>query len=596
MSPVVRVLAVTLLLCFGGCVATPPAAPGSGELLNGLVEGYFDELTALNPMAATLYGDHRFDDRLEIAPSPGYRAAMSALNRRYLDAVESIDGETLGDADRLTRELFLHERRLDLEAERFPAYRMPFDQFNGGIPGALAMYGAGDSAQPFETAEDYERWMRRARQFPTWVDAAIAAMREGMASGVTVPREAMARAVPSLEAIATDRLEESVFYAPVKQLPADWPEARQQRLREAMTALIRDTLNPSYRRLAAFVRDEYLPACRATVAWTALPDGEAWYAYLVRYHTTLDLGEDAAGQVHRTGLEEVARIRAGMEGVTRQVGFEGDLAAFFAYVRQEPSFYYERPEDLLAAYEAIRRRVDAALPRLFSYLPKADYVIRPIEAFRAESAAGAEYQSPSPDGSRPGVFYINTFNLKAQPKFGLETLSLHEASPGHHLQGAMQVELADLPRFRRFGDYVAYSEGWAMYAESLGRELGMFRDPMSWYGRLNDEMLRAMRLVVDTGLHARGWSREQAVRYMQENSSLADTDIAAEVDRYIVWPGQALGYKLGDMRIQAMRREYAAQLGPRFDVREFHWQILKDGALPLDLLEAKLDRWAESVR
>jgi uncharacterized protein (DUF885 family) len=596
MTSTFRVLAVATLLLLGACAGTPPAAPGAAELLNGLVERYFDELMSLNPMVATMYGDHRFDDRLELGPAPEYRAAMGALNRRYLEAVESIDPAGLDETDRLTRELFLRERRNDLEAERFPSWQMPFDQFNGGIPEALVLYGTGESAQPFETVEDYERWMRRARRFPAWVDAAIAAMREGMETGVTVPREAMAKAAPALESIVTHRVEDSAFFAPVDHLPASWPKRERQRLRQEMTALIRDTLNPAYARLASFVRDEYLPACRETVAWTALPDGEAWYAYLVRYHTTLDLGEDAAGQVHRIGLAEVARIRAEMEAVMRQVGFDGDLGAFLAYVQQEPSFYYDRPQDLLAGYEDIRRRVNAALPKLFPRLPKADYVIRPIEAFRAESEAGAEYQSPSPDGSRPGIFYVNTFNLKAQPKFGMETLSLHEASPGHHFQGAMQVELTDLPRFRRFGDYVAYSEGWALYSESLGRELGLFRDPMSWYGRLSDEMLRAMRLVVDTGLHTQGWSREQAARYMRENSSLADTDIAAEVDRYVVWPGQALGYKLGDLRIQALRRKYAAQLGPRFDVREFHWQVLKDGALPLDLLEAKLDRWAESVR
>jgi uncharacterized protein (DUF885 family) len=591
-----RVFVAILLPFLGACAATTPAARTSDELLDGLVESYFDELMALNPMVATMYGDRRFDDRLELEPSPQYRAAMGALNRRYLEAVESIDPAGLDGADSLTRELFLRERRNDLEAERFPSWRMPFDQFNGGMPEALALYGAGDSAQTFETVEDYERWMRRARQFPAWVDAAITAMREGMETGVTVPREAMARAAPSLEALVTDRVEDSMFFAPVDRLPASWPKRERQRLRQEMTALIRDTLNPAYTRLAAFVRDEYLPACRGTVAWTALPDGEAWYAYLVRYHTTLDLGEDAAGQVHRIGLAEVARIRAEMEAVKREVGFDGDLGAFFVHVRQEPSFYYERSQDLLAGYEDIRRRVNAALPRLFSQLPKADYVIRPVEAFRAESAAGAGYQSPSPDGSRPGIFYVNTFNLKAQPKFGMETLSLHEASPGHHFQGAMQIELTDLPRFRRFGGYVAYSEGWALYSESLGRELGLFRDPMSWYGRLSDEMLRAMRLVVDTGLHTQGWSREQAARYMRENSSLADTDIAAEVNRYIVWPGQALGYKIGDLRIQALRRQYAAQLGPRFDIREFHWQVLKDGALPLDLLATKLDRWAESVR
>ena len=596
MKIALRSLGLAGLLFLGACATAVQPAPGHGELLHGLVERYFDELMALNPMTATMYGDHRFDDKLALDPSPAHREAMRALNQRFLDAVASIDPAGLAEEDRLTRELFLRERRTDLEAERFPAYRMPLDQFNGGIPEALALYGAGESAQPFETVEDYERWIRRARQFPAWVDAAIAAMREGVETGVTVPRPAMARAVPTLESITTARVEDSVFFAPVERMPASWPRKDRERLRGELTLLIRDTLNPAYARLAAFVRDEYLPACRESVAWTALPDGEAWYAYLVRYHTTLDLGADAAEQVHRTGLAEVARIRDGMEEVMRQVGFGGDLAAFFAYVQEEPSFYYDRPEDLLSGYEEVRRRVNAALPRLFSHLPKADYVIRPIEAFRAESEAGAEYQSPSPDGTRPGIFYVNTFNLKAQPKYGMETLSLHEASPGHHFQGAMQVELVDLPRFRRFGDYVAYSEGWALYSESLGRELGLFREPMSWYGRLSDEMLRAMRLVVDTGLHAQGWSREQAVRYMRENSSLADSDIAAEVDRYIVWPAQALGYKLGDLRIQALRRQYAEQLGARFDLREFHWQVLKDGALPLDLLEAKLDRWAATVR
>jgi len=589
-------LAAATLLFVGACATAPPAAPGAGQLLDRLVEDYFDELMALNPTVATMYGDHRFDDRLELNPSPAYRSAMNALNRRYLEAVASLDPEALSEQDRLTRELFLRERRGEIEAERFPSHRMPFDQFNGGIPEALALYGSGGSAQPFDTVEDYERWIRRASRFPAWVDAAIAAMREGVTTGVTVPRQVMARSVPSLEALVAGRVEDSVFFGPVHDMPRTFPARERQRLRDEMVALIRDTLNPAYARLAAFVRDEYLPACRDTVAWSSLPDGEAWYAYLVRYHTTLDLGEDAAAQIHRTGLAEVARIRREMEAVMREVGFEGDLAAFFEHVQREPSYYYDRPEELLAGYEDIRRRVNAALPRLFSHQPKSDYVIRPIEAFRAESEAGAEYQAPSPDGSRPGIFYINTFNLQAQPKFGMETLSLHEASPGHHFQGAMQIELTGLPRFRRFGDYVAYSEGWALYSESLGRELGMFRDPMSWYGRLSDEMLRAMRLVVDTGLHAQGWSREQAVRYMRENSSLADSDIAAEVDRYIVWPGQALGYKLGDLRIQGLRREYAQQLGPRFDVRAFHWQVLKDGALPLDLLEAKLDRWAESLR
>jgi uncharacterized protein (DUF885 family) len=589
--------AASLSLLLGACTTLPAAepAPTGEELLEHLVERHFDDLMALAPTTATMYGDHRYDDRLEMTPSPAHEAAMRALSRRYLDAVLAIDAGSLGGEARLTRDVFVRERQLEIAGERFPSRLLPFDQFNGGIPELLALYGAGDGAQPFETPQDYDRWIRRASQFPAWVDAAIAAMREGMAAGVTVPRAAMAKSVPLLDALVAPRVEDSPFFGPVTRLPKSWPKGERQRIRYEIIRLIGETLTPAYARLRDFVRDEYLPACRESVGWSALPDGTAWYAHEMVYYTTLDLPGDAAEAIHHTGLEEVARIRGEMEAVMRRVGFEGGLQDFFRYVQDDPAFYYERPEQLIAGFEDIRRRADAALPRLFSHFPRADYVIRPIEPFRAESSAGAEYQAPAPDGSRPGIFYVNTFNLRAQPKFGMETLLLHEASPGHHFQGSIQIELTGLPRFRRFGDYVAYSEGWALYAEFLGPELGMFRDPMSWYGRLNDEMLRAMRLVVDTGLHAKGWSREQAVRYMRENSSLADSDIAAEVDRYIVNPGQALGYKVGDLRLQAMRRKYAALLGDRFDLREFHWQVLKDGALPLDLLEAKLDRWAASL-
>jgi uncharacterized protein (DUF885 family) len=285
-----------------------------------------------------------------------------------------------------------------------------------------------------------------------------------------------------------------------------------------------------------------------------------------------------------------------MEDVMREVGFAGTLAEFFRYVQEEPAFYFERPADLLAGYRRLKKQIDAELPRLFSVMTKADYEVRAIEAFRAASAAGGSYQGASADGRRPGIFYVNTYNLKAQPIYGMETLSLHEAAPGHHFQVSIQQELTGLPRFRRFERNVAYVEGWALYAESLGRELGLFTDPMQWYGRLSDEMLRAMRLVVDTGLHAEGWSSERAIRYMRDNSSLATSDIQAEVERYIVSPGQALGYKIGDLRIQALRRRAEETLGAHFDVREFHAAVLSDGALPLEVLERKIARWIDSRR
>jgi len=301
-------------------------------------------------------------------------------------------------------------------------------------------------------------------------------------------------------------------------------------------------------------------------------------------------------EIHALGLFEVARIRGEMIAVKEQVGFKGDLDAFFKHLETDPQFYFTNENDLLDGYRDIKKHVDSLLPRLFVDFPKADYEIRPVEAFRAQSAAGASYQAPSADGKRPGIFYVNTFNLKAQPKYGMETLSLHEASPGHHFQISIQQELTGLPRFRRFGGYTSYVEGWALYSESIGKELGVFTDPYQWYGRLADEMLRAMRLVVDTGLHSKGWSREQAIKYMLDNSSMAESDVTAEVERYMVMPGQALGYKLGQLRITALRAKAQQELGDKFDVREFHGQVLRDGALPMDVLSAKIDRWIESQR
>ncbi len=558
--------------------------------LERLVEAYFDAYLELNPTTATDIGDYRFDDRLELSPSPAYESATISLESRYLAAVRAIDAGALEESDRLTREMFIYNRERELERTRFPVRLLPISQFDGGMTTELALYGEGSGAQPFVTIEDYDRWLSRAGQFPEWADAAIAAMREGMARGIVHPRVVMSKVVAQLESLFAADPEESIFFGPIRAMPADWPADARARLAASFVRLIERDLNPAYRRLRDFIRDEYLPACRVTVGWSALPDGAAWYANEARRHTTTQMTPE---EIHTVGLAEVARIRAGMEGVMRQVGFEGTLVEFFRYVQEEPSFYFQKPTDLLAGYLRLKKQIDAELPRLFSLMPKADYEVREVEAFRAASAAGGSYMGPSADGTRPGIFYVNTFNLKAQPIYGMETLSLHEAAPGHHFQVSIQQELTGLPRFRRFEGNVAYVEGWALYSESLGRELGLFTDPMQWYGRLSDEMLRAMRLVADTGLHAKGWSREQAIAYMRDNSSLADSDIEAEVERYIVNPGQALGYKIGDLRIQALRRRAATALGARFDVREFHTQVLEDGALPMDVLQAKIERWID---
>ena len=585
--------AFTMAIAMAAGPASGAGTKGDAARLEQLFDRYFETYLERNPLAATFIGDHRYDDRLSNSISPAYVAESRALEQRFLEAAEQFDPDALSPADRLSLEIFLAERRRALAALEYPAHLLPISQI-GGLQRTMPVLASGQSAQPFATVADYERFLKRIADFTTWVDQAIANMRAGIEQGVTNPRAVMASVLPQLEAMIVEDPTDSLFYGAIEAMPATIAGAERERIEKLFRAAIADKVVPAYARLHRFIRDDYLPAARETVAWSALPDGQAWYAELARQYTTTDLTPD---QIHAIGLEEVARIRSEMDAVRREVGFEGDLAAFFEFLKTDPRFYYERPEDLVEGYRALKRRIDGLLPQLFSDFPRADYEVREVEAFRAATSAGAFYQSPSEDGSRPGIFYINTHNLKAQPKFGMETLSLHEAAPGHHFQIAIQQELEGLPRFRRFGAfYVAYAEGWALYAESLGRELGLFTDPYQYYGRLSDEMLRAMRLVVDTGLHTRGWTREQAIDYMLANSTLAESDVVSEVERYIAMPGQALGYKIGQLRITAMRARAEERLGERFDAREFHSVVLRDGSLPMDVLDAKVDRWIEARR
>jgi len=580
------ILLASTVAALAGCAGSPrEGTPDS--VLNALVEEYFERQLELSPMNATAIGDTRYDDRLDESTSPGFREKQLSIERAYLDRARRIDVARLTPASRITYDIFATEREQALAGQKFHEEYLPLNQM-AGLPMDLVVYGSGSGPQSFKTAADYQHFLDRMRQFPRWVDGAIAQMRTGMSLGITLPRPAVAKVVPQLRDIATPTPEASIFWGPIASMPASMPAAERQRLSQAYAAALSNEVLPAYTRLADFMERDYLPAARTTVGWSDLPDGAAWYRWRIRSATTMDMPPE---QIHELGLREVARIRAEMLSVKEQVGFKGDLDAFFKHLEDDPQFYFTSEQELLDAYRDVKRRIDALLPKLFSDFPKANYEIRPVEPFRAASAAGASYQSPSADGTRPGIFYINTHNLRAQPRFGIETLSLHEAAPGHHFQIAIQQELTDLPRFRRFNNYVSYAEGWALYAESLGKELGVFTDPYQWYGRLSDEMLRAMRLVVDTGLHSKGWTREQSIRYMLDNSSMAESDVTAEVERYIVWPGQALGYKLGQIHITELRARAEAALGPAFDVRQFHSQVLRDGAIPMDVLTAKIDRW-----
>ncbi len=574
--------------------AAVAASGNDTERLAAVLNEYWEDSLVLNPIQATAVGDDRYDDQLPNYYAPEYRARQKAHLEKYLRALGTFDRARLTGQDRLSYDVLKHDLDEGLEGLRFPDWLIPVHQFGSG-PTLVAMLASGKSIQPFRTVKDYDAFLRRLDRVPAIFEQVIANMREGIEAGVVQPRPVMEKVIPQLDALIVDEPEKSAFWGAVAAMPESFPTADRKRLTAAYRVRIGGALLPAYRRLRDFVRDEYLPRCRDTAGYSALPDGHAWYAYLVKASTTTDLAPD---RIHEIGLEEVARIRAEMESVKKQVGFEGDLPAFFRWLRDDPRFYYTNAEDLLAGFRALQKKVNGLLPREFDVFPKADYEVRPVEAFRAKSMSGAEYVQGTPDGRRPGVFYVNTHDLKAQPKFGMETLSLHEASPGHHFQISIAQEVSGLPRFRRFNGYVAYVEGWALYSESIGKELGLFTDPLQWYGRLSDELLRAMRLVVDTGIHAKGWSREQAIRYMLETSSMAESDVVAEVERYIAIPGQALGYKVGQLAITELRREAERDLGPRFDVKAFHRQVLVDGALPLDVLRTKIREWiaAEKAR
>lgn len=558
-----------------------------GQKLNALLDRYWEEVLVRQPVTATAIGDPRYNDQFRNSLTPQARAEDRAFLAKWLKALRGVNRARLAGQDRLSYDILLRDLRLDRAGLRFPSHLLPIHQM-GSVPSFMAQLGSGGSLQPFKTVKDYEDFLARADRMIAWMDQAIVNMREGVRRGVVQPRAVMEKVLPQLEQLRVADPEKSVFWGPIQALPASFSESDKTRLTAAYRAAITGRVVPAYTRLRDYLRDHYIPHCRESVGLSALPDGRAWYAHRVKEMTTLDLDPET---IHALGVKEVDRILGEMEAVKRAVGFQGDLRAFFKHLDADPAFYYGRPEELVAGYQDLQKRINAVVPKLFDVFPKADYVVKPVEAFRAESAAGASYEAGTPDGSRPGVFYINTFNLRAQPKFGMETLSIHEASPGHHFQISIAQEVQGLPAFRRFGGYNAYSEGWALYAESLGKELGLFTDPHQWYGRLSDEQLRAMRLVVDTGLHAKGWSREEAIRYMREHSSLAESDVVAEVERYIVWPGQALGYKLGQFAIRDLRTEAEKALGDRFDPKAFHRQILVDGALPLDVLRAKVRGW-----
>ncbi|MCL1042197.1 MULTISPECIES: DUF885 domain-containing protein [Shewanella] len=555
-----------------------------------LVDRYFDDLLKLEPMYATFVGVNDYNDQFGGSLTEEYLKARHDFNSRYLKEVKAIDRNALPEALQLSYDMFAYDRNMALVSETFPAYFMPMNQFYSTVI-TMVQLGSGESAQPFNTVKDYENWLSRLSGFIQWTKLAQSRMDEGIASKVVLPRVLVERIIPQLEAQLVEKPSESLFYAPITKLPASFSEQEKAQLTQQYSDLISKELLPALTSLKQYFQDTYLPVARASDGWWGLPNGKVWYQHLANSHTTTSMSVD---EIHQIGLDEVARILSEMDKVRAQVGFEGDLTAFFDSLSSEPQYFFSDRQGLIDGYGVLKDKINAELPQYFNVMPKADYVVKPVESFREQSAAGASYQAPAVDGSRPGVFYINTFNLKAQPKWGMTTLSLHEAAPGHHFQIAIKQELTGVPQFQRFSGYTAFEEGWALYAEYLGIEMGLFEDPYQYFGKLSDEMLRAMRLVVDTGLHAKGWSREQAIQYMKDNSPMAESDIIAEVERYMAIPGQALSYKVGQLKILALRAEAEKALGDKFDLKGFHDQILTSGSLPMAVMEQKIHRWIKA--
>lgn len=583
-------LGLGFLLLLSACQLSNSNVTGEdNKELAVFLDTYYEERLKFYPIEATINGDVRYNDRLLIDFTDEHRSTLKKFYKEQFTYLNKFDREYLNTNDQLSYDVLKRELEVNIEALGFKDNYMPLNQFSSTHLIFMQM-GSGQVYQPFKTVQDYDNWLKRATAFPAYLDSAIVYFRKGMSSGHVLPKILVERMIPQFRSVVTDTAAASLFYGPVNLMPVSFDIAEKKRLAGEFNTLILQQLTPAFRRVADFLAYEYLPLARTSTGIAAIPDGEKYYRFLVKQQTTTTFTPD---EIYETGLAEVKRIQAEMGKTKEAVGFKSDLKAFFAYINTDKKFTpYKTAAEVIAAFQSIQELIQPNLEKLFSKTPKTAFEIRQTEAFRAASAS-AEYQQGTPDGSRPGVFYVpildaTTFNITS----GMQSLFLHEAIPGHHYQISLQQENTKLPKFRRFGGNNAYVEGWALYCESLGNELGLYKDPYQYIGALGDEMHRAIRLVVDVGMHAKNMTREEAISYMMENEQISEAGAVAEIERYMVIPAQALGYKIGALKIRALRTKYEQQLGDKFKVNVFHDAILKDGALPLEVLEKKMDFWA----
>ena len=571
-----------LLTLATGLLVSQAALADAGEDFNALLDEAWEWHLAENPMVASRAGDRRYNTEWR-------DGSLTAIEQRHLQRrdflrrVYAIDRAALPEADKLNYELFRRDMQRRVDEHQFKGFLMPFSQ-RGGVQNLDNQA----NQLRFETVGDFEDWLARMDKIDTVVDQTIEVANRGIERGFVLPRVLMERIPDQIAVQLVENGEESPFYRTFETMPGSITKKDQERLREAAIKTIEDTVVPAYRKLARYFEKTYLPATRETVGLSSLPNGSAWYEFLARRYTTTVMTPD---EIHRTGLEEVKRIRGEMQQIIDELGFEGDFQDFLTFLRTDPQFYYDNPDDLYEAYLATSKRIDPELVKLFGTLPRMPYGVKPIPDAIAPDTTTAYYSRPAADGSRAGIYWVNLYKPEVRPKYEIEVLSVHEAMPGHHLQLAIQQELGNMPDFRRYSGFTAFVEGWGLYSESLGYDLGLYKDPYSRFGALTYDMWRAVRLVVDTGIHYKGWTRQQAIDFFKDNAAKTEHDIVNEIDRYIVMPGQALAYKIGQLKILSLRAHAEATLGDDFDVREFHDVLLGAGALPLDILQQRMDDW-----
>ncbi|MED5618368.1 DUF885 domain-containing protein [Ideonella sp. BN130291] len=568
-------------------LARQTAAPQPAQRLAEVADRYYEGYFGLFPMAATEnLGEAQYEAAFEVDIAPAHRARQKALYERTLKALQGVDPRHFNRQQRVTYELLKYEAQQRLAMLAFPTHLLPLEHMNS-MPVRLAQWASGTGPQPMKTAAHYEHYLARLKHLPAWIDQAMANMDEGIAKGIVQPRALIERLMPQLDALLPADPARSPYLLATREFPAGIAPEDQERLRAAYRNTVDQSIAPAIQRLRSYLHERYLPKCRDTAGLGALPGGAAWYRANVKDSTTTDLAPE---QIHELGLKEVARIRGEMEKVKARFGFEGDLNAFFKSLDNRPEltpFHDER--EVLDTFAKLNLRVAAALPKLFERAPKAALEIHAVEPMRRDTASDY-YSPPATDGSRPGMFYTVVKDPATYRTTGMTSLFLHEGQPGHHYQMALQQELP-VPKFRKGAWYDAYGEGWALYAEGLGREMGLYDDPNAYLGRLFMELHRALRLVVDTGLHAKGWSREQTIRYLMEMEGSKEDSARRATERYMAWPGQALAYKVGELKIIELREKARARLGERFDIRAFHSQVLGEGSMPLSMLEAKINAW-----